>query len=98
MSFGHHHILFYSYSLEKLLKDSISHTTRVASGYGSRGTGSRRPVYQGGCSGSSTGGVFELHQQQGTAAKSKAMERKEVAVDKVQERDKVVQLISLTDR
>jgi len=55
-------------------------------------------VYQGGCSGSSTGGVFELHQQQGTAAKSKAMERKEVAVDKVQERDKVVQLISLTDR
>lgn len=32
------------------------------------------------------------------AAKSKAMERKEVAVDKVQERDKVVQLISLTDR
>lgn len=65
MSFGHHHILFYSFSLEKLLKDSISHTTRVASGYGSSGTGSRRPVYQGGSSGSSIGGVFELHQHQG---------------------------------
>ncbi|KAJ6743646.1 hypothetical protein OIU85_017577 [Salix viminalis] len=39
--------------------------TWVASGYGSSATGSRSPVFQGRSSGSSTGGVFELHQQQG---------------------------------